>query len=163
MRLAKPIITVLLSCPLGTLAAQTVYPTKFSPQLVQLPAVRDALSYIDTSFEQQVGEWIRITEIPAPSRLEDERGQYVRSQMEELGLEVTVDSMGNVTGRHRGAGGGPTLAFAAHMDTVHPLGTNLSVRRESGRLLAPGVFDNSASVANMLAAARAIQAAGLVL
>ena len=163
MRIQISIIVVLLIWPVGPMTAQTDYPTKFSPQLAQLPAVRDALSYVEANFEQQVSEWIRITEIPAPSRQEDERGEYVRGQMDELGLEVTVDSMGNVIGRRPGTGGGPTIVFAAHMDTVHPRGTDLTVSRESGRLHAPGVFDNSASVANMLAAARAIQAAGLML
>lgn len=156
-------IAMLLSCPPRMLSAQAIYPTKFSPTLAQVPAVRDALSYVDTNFDQQVREWIRITEIPAPSRQEGERGRYVRGQMEQLGLEVAVDSVGNVIGRLPGTGGGPTLVFAAHMDTVHPRGTNLTVQREEGRLHAPGVFDNSASVANMLAAARAIQAAGMTL
>jgi acetylornithine deacetylase/succinyl-diaminopimelate desuccinylase-like protein len=123
--------------------------------------VRDALAYVDENFESQIGEWIRITQIPAPSGNERERGAYIRAQMEQLGLEVTIDSIGNVIGRRPGTGGGQTLVFAAHMDTVHPLGTDLTVTRESGKLSAPGVFDNSASVTNMLAAARAIQAAGM--
>ncbi len=53
------------------------------------------------------------------------------------------------------------MVFAAHIDTVHPLETDVTVRRRDGRLYAPGVFDNSASVANMLQAARAIRHAGL--
>ena len=159
-------LTILISLfsfvsPLG-LIAQATYPTKFSAQLPELPVVRDALAYIDDNFESQVSEWIRITQIPAPSGHEGERAAYIHAQMEQLGLEVTIDSIGNVIGRRRGTGGGETLVFAAHMDTVHPLGTDLTVTREAGRLHAPGVYDNSASVANMLAAARAIQSAGMV-
>ncbi len=156
-------VTILISLfsfvsPLG-LIAQATYPTKFSAQLPELPVVRDALAYIDDNFESQVSEWIHITQIAAPSGHEGERAAYIHAQMEQLGLEVTIDSIGNVIGRRRGTGGGETLVFAAHMDTVHPLGTDLTVTREAGRLHAPGVYDNSASVANMLAAARAIQSA----
>jgi acetylornithine deacetylase/succinyl-diaminopimelate desuccinylase-like protein len=62
----------------------------------------------------------------------------------------------------KGAGGGPTIVFAAHLDTVHPPDANLTVtRRADGTLHAPGVFDNSASVANLLQALRAMAAAGI--
>ena len=64
--------------------------------------------------------------------------------------------------RRRGTGGGPTVVFAAHMDTVHPADTDVTVKRhEDGTLHAPGIFDNSASVTNMLYAARALDAAGV--
>jgi len=125
------------------------------------PAVKQALAYLDENFESQVTEWIRITEIPAKSTFEAERGRYVRAQLEALGLQVDVDEAGNVTARRRGTGGGPTVVFAAHMDTVHPMDTDLRVTRTDGRLNAPGVFDNSASVANMLQAARALDAANV--
>jgi acetylornithine deacetylase/succinyl-diaminopimelate desuccinylase-like protein len=142
-------------------AAQESYPTRFSADLPMVPAVRDALQYVDHNFESQVEEWIRITEIPAKSEQEQQRGAYVRAQMEELGLMVTVDSIGNVIGRRPGTGDGPTLVFAAHMDTVHPMDTDVTVKQQHGVLYAPGVYDNSNSVANMLAAARALEAAGL--
>jgi len=140
-------------------AAQATYPTKFSPALAEEPGVREALAYLDENFESQVADWIGITEIPAKSTFEAERGKYVRARLEALGLEVSVDEAGNVTARRPGTGGGPTVVFAAHMDTVHPMDTDLRVTRKDGRLHAPGIFDNSASVANMLHAARALDAA----
>lgn len=144
------------------LPGQTVrYPSTFSAQLATVPAVRDALAHIEAHFDAQVDEWIRITQMPAKSEHEAGRAAYVRSQLEALGLEVLGDSIGNVFARRPGTGGGPTLVFAAHLDTVHPMDTDVTVRRRDGRLYAPGVFDNSASVANMLAAARAMHATGL--
>lgn len=145
------------------------YPTRFSAQLAQQPLVGDAVAWIESNFEQQVDEWIRITELPGMSRHEQQRGEYIRQQLEAEGLIVTVDSMGNVVGRRPGTGGGETVVYAAHMDTVHPLDTDLTVRHDSadvaGRrsrvLRAPGIFDNSASVANMLAIARAMNRAGI--
>ncbi len=137
------------------------HPTAFTSALAHDPAVRDAISYIDEHFADQVDEWIRITEIPAPSREEGVRGRYVRTQLEASGLDVHTDSIGNVIARRPGAGTGPTVVFAAHLDTVHPIDTDVTVQRRNGRLYAPGVFDNSASVANMLAALRAMAHAGI--
>jgi acetylornithine deacetylase/succinyl-diaminopimelate desuccinylase-like protein len=145
--------------PFEGVTAQQNFPTNFSDALAATPSVRDALAYIDDNFEAQVTEWIRITEIPAQSRHEQARGEYLQSQLEALGLQVTVDSIGNVVARRPGTGDGPTIVFAAHIDTVHPLDADHAVRREDGRLHAPGIFDNSASVTNMLTAARAMFAA----
>jgi len=147
--------------PIDGVSAQQSYPSNFSADLAVAPSVRDALTYVDDNFDMQVAEWIRITEIPAQSRHEQERGEYLRGQLEALGLEVSVDSIGNVIARRPGTGEGPTIVFAAHIDTVHPLDADHTVRHEGGRLHAPGVFDNSASVTNMLTAARAMHAANL--
>lgn len=145
----------------GPLQPQQSYPILFSPDIANAPAVQDALRYIDDHSAEQVREWIRITEIPAKSEHEERRAAYVRAELEKLGLEVVTDSIGNVIARRRGTGGGPTVVFAAHMDTVHPTDTDVTVTRRDGRLYAPGVYDNSASVANMLSAARALHAAGM--
>jgi tripeptide aminopeptidase len=155
-----PTTGLLLAClTAGKLSAQQAsYPTKFSPALAQQSAVRDALKWLETDFPKHVEEWIHITEIPAKSEHEQARAAYVRAQMEALGLQVTIDSIGNVTARRPGVGGGETVAFAAHMDTVHPLDTDVTVHRDGNILRAPGIFDNSASVANMLAIARAMKA-----
>jgi acetylornithine deacetylase/succinyl-diaminopimelate desuccinylase-like protein len=150
-----------MAAPLTALAQEAIYPSKFSPELPGNPAVQDALRYIDERFEQQVQEWIRITEIPAKSQQEGRRAEYVQGQLEKLGLEVSVDSIGNVVARRPGTGSGPTVVFAAHMDTVHPMDTDVTVTRRDGRLHAPGIFDNSSSVTNMVQAARALSGAGL--
>jgi acetylornithine deacetylase/succinyl-diaminopimelate desuccinylase-like protein len=123
--------------------------------------VLDALGYVDDNFDAQVAEWIKITEIPAQSRHEQVRGEYLKGQLEALGLDVTVDSIGNVIAHRPGTGDGETIVFAAHIDTVHPLDADHTVTRKDGRLHAPGIFDNSASVTNMLTAARAMHAANL--
>ena len=138
--------------------AQT-YPTRFQETMTRTPAVRDALGWLEENFDAQVEEWIRITEIPGTSRHEGERAAYVKAQLEAAGLAVVIDSIGNVIARRPGTGGGETVVFAAHLDTVHPLDTDVTVRRDGGMLRAPGIFDNSASVANMLAIARALQRA----
>ncbi len=133
----------------------------FSEKLAQSHSAQQALLYIDQNQDRQLEEWIRITEMPAPSGQELQRALYIESQMKQAGLdEVFRDRAGNVVGRLKGTGPGPTVVFAAHMDTVHPLGTPLKVRREGDVLYAPGVFDNSSSCSDMLQAIRAIRFSG---
>lgn len=141
-------------------SAQT-HPTAWDPALLARPDVKAALTHLEREFPAQVLEWIRIAEMPGKSQHEQQRGAYVRAEMERLGLQVRVDSIGNVTGVRRGTGGGPTIVFAAHLDIVHSLETDLKVRKQGDTLRAPGIFDNSASVANMLAVIRALRAANV--
>ncbi len=162
MRIAIYLLLAAVTVQFQTVSAQQTYPSNFSPELAATPVVGDALTYIDDNFDAQVTEWIRITEMPAKSRQEQRRGEYLRRQFEAIGLEVSIDSIGNVIAKRPGTGDGPTVVFAAHIDTVHPMDADHTVTRENGRLHAPGVFDNSASVTNMLTAARAMHAANLL-
>lgn len=150
--LALPIIT-------GTAVAQATYPTAWDAAILRRADVRAALANLEQGMPRHVEEWIRIAEMPGKSEHEQQRAAYVRGVMEAEGLRVSTDSIGNVTGVRAGSGGGPTVVFAAHMDIVHAMETNLKVRVTGDTLHAPGIFDNSASVANMLATIRALNAA----
>jgi acetylornithine deacetylase/succinyl-diaminopimelate desuccinylase-like protein len=141
----------------SSLAAQT-FPTSWNPALLKRADVTSGLARLEQQFPQQVEEWIRIAEMPGKSRLEQQRGAYVKKVFEQEGLAVSVDSIGNVTGVRKGTGGGPTIVIAAHTDIVFPPETNTKVRRSGDTLFAPGVGDNTASVANMLATLRVMNA-----
>lgn len=161
-RLARTVAAVVLPCLVATLGAQAPeprYPTQWDAALLRRPDLKAALAELERAFPRQVEEWIAIAEMPGKSRHEERRAAHVRRAMEAEGLAVTTDSMGNVTGVRKGTGGGPTIVFAAHVDIVHPLETDLKVSRQGDTLRGPGIFDNSASVANMLAAIRAMNAA----
>jgi acetylornithine deacetylase/succinyl-diaminopimelate desuccinylase-like protein len=112
---------------------------------------------LESNFEAQVEEWIHITQIPGKSGFEEARAAYLEEQLEREGVEVGIDAAGNVVARIPGMGDGPTVVFGAHMDTVHPMDTDVTVSRDDDVLRAPGVFDNSASVANMMAVIRALK------
>lgn len=146
--------SVLCALPL---AAQT-FPTSWNPELLKRADVSSGLTMLEQRFPQQVDEWISIAEMPGKSKLEQKRGAYVKAVFEKEGLKVSVDSIGNVTGVRKGTGGGPTIVIAAHTDIVFPPETNQKVRRSGDTLFAPGVGDNTASVANMLATLRVMNA-----
>src|SRR5262245_56352549 len=87
---------------------------------------------------------IAIQQIPAPTFDEERRAADVAQRMRALGLsEVRIDAIGNVYGRRVGRSGGPGLLIAAHLDTVFPAGTDLTIRRDGARIYGPGLGDNS--------------------
>ena len=147
-----------LSLPFAAPLSAQSYPTSWNPELLKRADVRSALTMFEQRFPSQVEEWIRLAEMPGKSRLEQQRGAYVKQVFEQEGLTVSVDSIGNVTGVRKGTGGGPTIVIAAHTDVVFPPETNQKVRRSGDTLFAPGVGDNTASVANMLSTLRVMNA-----
>jgi tripeptide aminopeptidase len=130
-----------------------------SYSLADQPQVREALNWIDENLDWTTAQQIRLTEIPAPSFEEEKRAQAVKDILSAQGLPVFTDKVGNVVGELRGAQDKEVVLLAAHLDTVFPAGTEIKVRREGDRLIAPGISDNGTGLAGLLAVARAIQAA----
>ncbi|MCC6365237.1 MAG: M20/M25/M40 family metallo-hydrolase [Bryobacterales bacterium] len=119
--------------------------------------MRHALQSVDARAGAIVEEWIRLTEIPAPSGKEQARAAYIRSEMEKLHLsEIRTDRIFNVSGVRKGTGRGPTVVFAAHLDTVFPESTRLEVKREGDILRAPGVGDDTSNLMATLEMFRAL-------
>src|SRR5262249_21161936 len=119
----------------GPSFAQTSW---FQPALLERPDVKTAIQSVDDRSSAIVDDWIRLVDIPAPSKKEQARAQYIRGELQKLGLsDIRVDDMSNVSGVRKGTGGGPTVVFAAHMDTVFPEGTDVTVKRDGDLLRAP--------------------------
>lgn len=124
--------------------------------------VQAALRFAEADHETTVADQIRLTEIPAPPFHEEARGRAFRADLEALGLaDIRVDAEGNVFGVRHGTGGGPTVFVCAHLDTVFPEGTDCRVRREDGKLFAPGIGDDGRGLAVVLAVLRALNHAGV--
>ncbi len=125
-------------------------------------AFRQAVALLAAEHERTVADIVTLTETAAPSFNEATRAERWRAMAAEHGLEdLEIDAEGNVTGIRRGIGNGPMICVAAHLDTVFPAGTDLTVRREGTRLFAPGVGDDTRSLAVILAWLRALDAAGI--
>jgi tripeptide aminopeptidase len=122
------------------------------------PRVTQVLNYLRNTASATTEEQIRITEIPAPPFQEATRAAYMKKLLTDAGLRVEMDSTGNVIGEFPGSG--PEIVMVtAHMDTVFPAGTDVRVKREGGRLLAPGISDNGTGLAALVAVARAFREA----
>jgi len=126
------------------------------------PRFKAAMAAIDRDHERLISEIVALTEVPAPPFKEDARGAAYMKMLREHGLtDVERDAEGNVMGVRKGTGGGPLIAIAAHLDTVFPEGTDVKVKREGTRLSAPGIGDDTRSLAVLLAMIRAMDAAGI--
>jgi tripeptide aminopeptidase len=100
---------------------------------------------------------VAVSQIPAPSGAEGARAVWLGERFRRLGLtRVRTDEAGNVIGERAGAGDVAPVVICAHMDTVFPHDTELSVRREGERLHGPGIGDNGRGLAAMLAVAAVI-------
>ncbi len=106
------------------------------------------------SQESQFALWqMEATKVAAPPFGEAARGAWLADRFRELGLtDVEVDEVGNVFGVRPG-GGNRIVALSAHIDTVFPAATPLNIRQQASRLYGPGVSDNGAGIAAMLAVA----------
>ena len=128
-----------------------------------LPAVHAAFGWFRTHEHELRDRQLELVRIPAPPFGEEARGEWLRARFAEIGLEdVHVDEVGNVFGVLPGTDPlRPLVAVTAHIDTVFPASTLLNVRREGERLLGPGISDNGAGVAGMMALAMAMKAAAV--
>src|SRR5689334_6201520 len=100
---------------------------------------------------------ITVAQIAAPTGEEQERGGWVARRFRDCGLsEIHTDDAGNVIGRREGAAELPAVVICAHLDTVFPRETDLSIRRDGERLVGPGINDNGRGLAVMLALASEI-------
>ena len=123
---------------------------------------RKAVTTLAAEHDRTVEDIITLTQIAAPSFNEDHRARAFLTMAEAHGLKnLEIDAEGNVTGMRPGVGNGPLICVAAHLDTVFPAGTDLTVRREGTKLFAPGVGDDTRSLAVLLAWLRAMDAAGV--
>jgi acetylornithine deacetylase/succinyl-diaminopimelate desuccinylase-like protein len=156
------------ACALLALAGLGAAPARPDPaeaavqQVLKSPGYKAAVADLDKNHDRMVQDIVTLTEIPAPPFKEAEKGRAYAAMLKAAGLtDVETDPEGNVMGLRRGTGpaGGPVVVLAAHLDTVFPEGTNVKVRREGTKLHAPGVGDDTRSLAVVLAYVRALDAA----
>jgi acetylornithine deacetylase/succinyl-diaminopimelate desuccinylase-like protein len=128
-------------------------------RLAGSPAVRAAFERFRAD-EAQFALWqLEATRIPAPPFGESARGAWLADRFRELGLvDVKADEVGNVFGVRPGVGS-RFVALSAHIDTVFPATTPLNIRQQGSRLYGPGVSDNGAGIAAILAVASVLNRA----
>ncbi|WP_233243262.1 MULTISPECIES: M20/M25/M40 family metallo-hydrolase [unclassified Caulobacter] len=148
-----------------SLAAPKADPAATVGKIVASKPFKAAVARLDADFDRTVADIVTLTEIPAPPFKEEARAKAYLAMLKAHGLtDVTMDAEGNVMGIRPGTatkGKGPFVVMAAHLDTVFPEGTDVKVRREGTKLMAPGIGDDTRSLATLLAYMRALDAAGI--
>jgi len=121
-------------------------------QLTETAAVKERLQWF-TREKQWINEiHLELCRIPAPTFLEQDRAAWFLTRLREAGWNTSIDRAGNVIAT---SGEGPYIALTAHMDTVlAPRGRDEITVDSDGAFRGPGVSDNGAGLAALLAVAR---------
>ena len=130
--------------------------------LADRPPIRAALQHVVAMEQQLLEDLVELTEIPAPPFGEGPRGERFAEMLDEAGLtDISTDEAGNVIGRRPGRSGNRVIALTAHLDTVFPPETDVTVRIEGNRYTAPGVGDNTRGLVVLLGILRALEQAAI--
>jgi tripeptide aminopeptidase len=134
-----------------------------SQAILANPGVVKALEDIKADDDRAFAEQKRITEIPAPPFKEKQRADYFLKRFVELGFkDASIDAEGNVIALRKGSGGGrPKLVVSAHLDTVFPEGTDVSIKEKDGMIVAPGIGDDSRGLAALLSLIKSLNENGI--
>ena len=117
--------------------------------------IRDHLAELETLVEE-------LCRIPAPSGRERARAEFCKAWLEAHGAgNVRLDGADNAVLELNGVGSDSLTVFMAHTDTVFPDAEPMPFRWEGGRMLCPGVGDDTANLAVLLMAARFLLRQGI--
>jgi acetylornithine deacetylase/succinyl-diaminopimelate desuccinylase-like protein len=160
-------VMLLMNC--NAFAAQDVTATEVQSQYrAEIAAIRNnrnvqaAMEHIVAIEPQSRRDLIELTEIPAPPFGEENRARRFAEMLRQAGLsDVTIDDVGNVIGRRPGKSGDRVIAYSAHLDTVFPLETDVTVRFDDEKMYAPGIGDNTRGLVTVLGVLRALQKTGI--
>lgn len=143
-------------------SALTLAPEQIIKELLESARVREALRFFEARAAEITEEQVAICSIPAPPFGEAERAAYLAEKFRALGLSgARVDEEGNCVALREGSSVAPLVVVSAHLDTVFPVGTDFTVRREQQKLFAPGIADDGCGLAALLALLGALEACGI--
>lgn len=136
--------------------------TKQVEVLVKNKQIKEAFAIIDNLEPLTRKEHIELTEVPAPPFKESVRAQRYKELLEAAGPDkVWMDSIGNVLALRKGKKSGRTVVLDAHLDTVFPEGTDVTVKIKGDTLFAPGIADDTRGLIVMLTVLRTLEKANL--
>lgn len=152
---------VLLLPPQSVRAQDTTFESELASILAD-GAVREALAVIEELEPSTMSDLIALTEIPAPPFGEEERGLAFAELLRAAGADsVLIDEVGNVLAFRGGSVGRRTVVLGAHLDTVFPEGTDVTVKISGDTLFAPGIGDDTRGLIVVLTVLRAMERAGV--
>ncbi|WP_441001361.1 M20/M25/M40 family metallo-hydrolase [Fodinibius sp. SL11] len=127
-------------------------------ELAEYPSIQNAFDFIEENDPKTTEDLIMLTEIPAPPFKEDDRAHKYLEMLRKAGADsVWMDEEGNVIALRKGTEGNETVALGAHLDTVFPEGTDVTVKTKGDTLFAPGVGDDTRGLMVVLTVLRALE------
>ena len=123
--------------------------------------LQKALAFIEKDADRTLDQQIELALIPAFSNHEEKKAARFREMIEEMGYETVQDEVSNTFAVIPGPEGSPVVMVSAHLDTVFPLETPLTLRRDGAKVCLPGICDDTRGCAEVLAMLRAMQEADI--
>lgn len=128
--------------------------------LARAPELRASLDWFRRERAWINEQHLKLCRVPAPTFLEEKRAEWMAERFRELGWDARLDRSGNVVASLPGRRDSESVAVTAHLDTVlAPRSAEEIKLSGDGRFLGPGVSDNGAGLAALLALAAAWSAA----
>lgn len=118
--------------------------------------------------ERLLNRFLEYVKISSPTTQEREFADFLKKEMESIGIDVVMDNAGekcgsnsgNLIGKLKGNTNGETILFSAHMDTVSP-GIGIKPQIKDGVIYSDGTTilggDNKAGIAAIMEAIETIQ------
>jgi tripeptide aminopeptidase len=126
--------------------------------LVSARGIKEALLLLSKDKQWVNEKHLALCRIPSPTFFEQKRAEWMQQQFRALGCEATIDPAGNVVAFLSPNPTGPYVAVTAHLDTVLAPRTPEEVYTQpDGSFQGPGVSDNGAGLAGLLAVVRVLK------
>lgn len=118
--------------------------------------------------ERLINRFLEYVQIDSPTKEERKFADFLKSEMEKIGLAVKMDNAGekcgsnsgNLIGKLKGNTNGETILFSSHMDTVSP-GMGIKPQIKDGIIYSDGTTvlggDDKAGIAAIMEALETIQ------
>jgi tripeptide aminopeptidase len=120
-------------------------------KLAEEPVIKSAFQTILDLEPETMKNLFTLTQIPAPPFKEQVRAAKFKEMLQAAGIDsIWMDKAGNVIGLRRGKSGKKTVVIEAHIDTVFPEGTDVTIKQKGDTLIAPGVGDDTRALSVLL-------------
>jgi acetylornithine deacetylase/succinyl-diaminopimelate desuccinylase-like protein len=133
-----------------------------SPKELELLAaskgVKEALLQLSRDKQWINEKHLELCRVPSPTFQEQRRAEWMLAAFKSLGCDARIDQAGNVVAFLDANSPAPYVALTAHLDTVLAPRNVDDIRSEpDGAFIGPGVADNGAGLAGLLALVRALK------
>ena len=120
------------------------------------------LGYMDEHRQEAYDLLLELARIPAPSHQEEKRAGFCKNWLERNGCDgVYIDEALNVIWPVGCTDSNELVVYMAHSDVVFPDTDPLPLRVEDGKIVCPGIGDDTACVVSLMMTAKYIARHGL--